>query len=206
MPSLGQGAFMAIGAFTVALLTAKAGWPAFPATVVGVLAAAAGGVLAGVGVVRLRPVFIAVTTWILTWTVAIFLLAFRSVSGGAQGIVVPSALSVDAHYELALALLVAAILVAASLALDDRLADPLGDLVDERVALVGRQPVDVLAEDHRPQERLERLAGLEPGRLRLEPGADVDEAAGDQPRRRRLRASRSGRRRASRRRRSRGPP
>ena len=116
MPSLGQGAFMAIGAFTVAVLTAKAGWPALPATLVGALMAAAAGVVTGIGVVRLRPVFIAVTTWILTWTVGLFLLAFRSVSGGAQGLVVPSGLSVDAHYELALALLVAAILVAASLA------------------------------------------------------------------------------------------
>jgi ABC-type branched-subunit amino acid transport system ATPase component/ABC-type branched-subunit amino acid transport system permease subunit len=116
MPSLGQGAFMAIGAFTVALLTAKAGWPAFPATLVGIVAAAAGGVLTGIGVVRLRPVFIAVTTWILTWTVTIFLLSVRSVSGGAQGLLVPPTLSVSAHYELALVLLVAAILVAASLA------------------------------------------------------------------------------------------
>ena len=116
MPSLGQGAFMAIGAFTVAILTAKAGWPAFPATLVGVVAAGAAGILAGVGVVRLRPVFIAVTTWILTWTVTLFLLAFRSVSGGAQGIVVPSGLSVDAHYEVALALLAIAIVVGASLA------------------------------------------------------------------------------------------
>jgi ABC-type branched-subunit amino acid transport system ATPase component/ABC-type branched-subunit amino acid transport system permease subunit len=116
MPSLGQGAFMAIGAFTVALLTAKAGWPALPATLVGALAAGAAGVVAGIGVVRLRPVFIAVTTWILTWTVTLFLLAFQSVSGGAQGIVVPATLSVHAHYELALALLVATILAAASLA------------------------------------------------------------------------------------------
>jgi branched-chain amino acid transport system permease protein len=116
MPSLGQGAFMAIGAFTVALLTAKAGWPAFPATLVGVVAAGAAGILAGVGVVRLRPVFIAVTTWILTWTVTLFLLAFRSVSGGAQGIVVPSGLSVDAHYEVALGLLAISIVVGASLA------------------------------------------------------------------------------------------
>jgi ABC-type branched-subunit amino acid transport system ATPase component/ABC-type branched-subunit amino acid transport system permease subunit len=116
MPSLGQGAFMGIGAFTVALLTAKAGWPAIPATLVGVVAAGAAGILAGVGVVRLRPVFIAVTTWILTWTVTLFLLAFRSVSGGAQGIVVPSGLSVDAHYEVALALLAITIVLGASLA------------------------------------------------------------------------------------------
>jgi branched-chain amino acid transport system permease protein len=116
MPSLGQGAFMGIGAFTVALLTAKAGWPALPATLIGVLGAGSAGVVAGIGVVRLRPVFIAVTTWILTWTVVLFLLAFRSVSGGAQGVLVPATLSVSAHYELALALLVAAILICASLA------------------------------------------------------------------------------------------
>jgi branched-chain amino acid transport system permease protein len=114
MPSLGQGAFMAIGAFTAALLITKAGWPALPATLVGVAAASAGGVLTGIGVVRLRPVFIAVTTWILTWTVVLFLLAFPSISGGAQGLVLPLAVSVDAHYELALALLVAAVLAAAS--------------------------------------------------------------------------------------------
>jgi branched-chain amino acid transport system ATP-binding protein/branched-chain amino acid transport system permease protein len=116
MPSLGQGAFMAIGAFTVALLTTKGGWPALPATLVAVVAAAAGGVLAGAGVVRLRPVFIAVTTWILTWAVTIFLLAFRSVSGGAQGLVLPSGISVTTHYELGLVLLAVSILVAASLA------------------------------------------------------------------------------------------
>ena len=45
-------------------------------------------------------VFIAVTTWILTWTVFLALLAFPTVSGGAQGIVVPSrGLRFEAHYE-----------------------------------------------------------------------------------------------------------
>ena len=75
---------------------------------------------------------------------------------------------------------------------DDRLAEPLGDLVDERVALVLRQPGDVPAEDHRPQERLERLAGLEPGRLRrgARPATSTKPAAASQ-RRRSPRASRS---------------
>jgi branched-chain amino acid transport system permease protein len=116
MPSLGQGAFLGIGAFTEGLLAAKAGWPALPATLAGVAAASVAGVITGIGVVRLRPVFIAVTTWILTWTVFLFLLAFPSVSGGAQGIVVPLTLSPAEHYELALGLLVLAVLAAASLA------------------------------------------------------------------------------------------
>jgi branched-chain amino acid transport system ATP-binding protein/branched-chain amino acid transport system permease protein len=116
LPSLGQGAFMGIGAFWVALLTARAGWPLLPAVVVAVAAAACAGVIAGVGVVRLRPVFVAATTWILSWLVVIFLLAFPSVSGGAQGIVTPQILSVNAHYELALALLVLCVLATAALA------------------------------------------------------------------------------------------
>ena len=114
MPSLGQGAFMAFGAFGTGLLTARAGWPLLAALVVGVVAAAAAGAVTAVGVVRLRPVFIAVTTWILTWLVVIFLLAFPSISGGAQGIVVPRLFSPTTHYELALALLVLTMLGAAS--------------------------------------------------------------------------------------------
>jgi branched-chain amino acid transport system permease protein len=116
MPSLGQGAFMAFGAYGTALLTSRAGWPLLPAVLVGVIAAAAAGAITAVGVVRLRPVFIAVTTWILTWLVEIFLLAFPSISGGAQGIVVPSPLSPTTHYEIALALLVLTILGVASVA------------------------------------------------------------------------------------------
>jgi branched-chain amino acid transport system permease protein len=116
LPSLGQGAFMGIGAFAVALLTARAGWPLLPAVAVAVLAAACAGVIAGVGVVRLRPAFVAATTWILSWLVVIFLLAFPSISGGAQGIVTPQVLSVNAHYELALTLLVLCVLATAALA------------------------------------------------------------------------------------------
>jgi branched-chain amino acid transport system permease protein len=116
LPSLGQGAFMGIGAFAMALLTARAGWRLLPAVVVAVVAAAFAGVVAGIGVVRLRPAFIAATTWILSWIVVIFLLAFPSVSGGAQGIVTPQSLSVNAHYELALGLLVLSILATAALA------------------------------------------------------------------------------------------
>jgi ABC-type branched-subunit amino acid transport system ATPase component/ABC-type branched-subunit amino acid transport system permease subunit len=116
LPSLGQGAFMAIGAVTVALLTARAGWPALAAVVVGVAAAALGGIVTGAGVIRLRPAFVAVTTWILTWATALVLAAFPSLLGGSRGVVVPQALSVTAHYELALVLLVAAVLAAAAVA------------------------------------------------------------------------------------------
>jgi branched-chain amino acid transport system permease protein len=116
MPSLGQGAFMAAGAFTVALLVSRTGVGPLSATLLAVLVAAAGGALAGAGVMRLQPVFVAVTTWILSWGAVLFLLAFPRLSGGAQGIVVKLTLTPVEHYELALALVVLAVLASSALA------------------------------------------------------------------------------------------
>jgi len=109
LPSLGTGAFMAIGAFTSGLLVARSGWPLEPAALAGAAAALVAGLLTG-GVVRLRSAFVAVSTWLLAWLVWLFLLAFPSVSGGAQGLILPptSLLGMDAtptvHFEVALAL------------------------------------------------------------------------------------------------------
>jgi branched-chain amino acid transport system permease protein len=109
LPSLGTGAFMAIGAFTSALLVSRSGWALEPAVLAGTAAALVAGVLCG-GVVRLRRAFVAVSTWLLAWLVWLFLLAFPSVSGGSQGLILPprSLLGLDAtptvHFEVALAL------------------------------------------------------------------------------------------------------
>lgn len=110
LPSLGQGGLMAIGAFGSALLRANAGWPLLPALLGGVLAATCAGLVAGAAIVRLRPVFVGVSTWILAWLVALALSAFPSLSGGAQGLVLGPALSPTAHYELALGLVALAAL------------------------------------------------------------------------------------------------
>ncbi|HET7759139.1 MAG TPA: ATP-binding cassette domain-containing protein [Gaiellaceae bacterium] len=109
LPSLGTGAFMAIGAFTSGLLVARSGWALEPAALAGAAAALVAGLLTG-GVVRLRPAFVAVSTWLLAWLVWLFLLAFPSVSGGAQGLILApkTLLGLDAtpavHFEVALAL------------------------------------------------------------------------------------------------------
>ena len=111
LPSLGAGAFMAIGAFTAALLVARSGWPVEPAALCGTAAALTAALICGI-VVRLRPVFVAVSTWLLAWLVWIFLLAFPSVSGGSQGLILPQRTLLGlvptptVHYEIALALLV----------------------------------------------------------------------------------------------------
>jgi branched-chain amino acid transport system permease protein len=120
LPSLGTGAFMAIGAFTSALLVARSGWPLEPAALAGAAAALVAGLLSG-GVVRLRRAFVAVSTWLLAWLVWLFLLAFPSVSGGAQGLILPpkSLLGLDAtptvHFEVALALTAVTALAVAAL-------------------------------------------------------------------------------------------
>ena len=111
LPSLGAGAFVAIGAFTSALLVVREDWPLEAAALAGALAALAAGLLFG-GVVRLRPAFVAASTWALAWLVWLGLLAFPSISGGSQGLIVPErkVLGLDAtptvHFEVALALLV----------------------------------------------------------------------------------------------------
>lgn len=114
MPVLSQGAFMAIGAFTAAVLRVRAGWSLEAALPVAVLASATAGVVAGIGAVRLRTAFVAVSTWLMTWLVTLGLLAFPGLSGGADGLVMPPGeigglkLSSSVHYELALALAVLA--------------------------------------------------------------------------------------------------
>jgi branched-chain amino acid transport system permease protein len=109
LPSLGQGAFMSIGAFATALLVARAGWPADVAIPVAVAASLVAGLLAGFVVVRQPPLYLAVSTWILTWLVLLVAVEFPGVSGGSQGYVVPSSLSATGHYELALLLTAAAV-------------------------------------------------------------------------------------------------
>jgi branched-chain amino acid transport system permease protein len=110
---------MAIGAFTSALLVARSGWPVEPAALAGAAAALVSGLLLG-GVVRLRRVFVAVSTWLLAWLVWLFLLAFPSISGGSQGLILPqkTLLGLDptptVHFEVALVLLALTALVIAA--------------------------------------------------------------------------------------------
>src|SRR5919198_332672 len=119
LPSLGAGAFMAVGAFTSSLLVARSGWPLEPAVLAGAAAALVAGLISG-GVVRLRRAFVAVGTWLLAWLVWLFLLAFPSVSGGSQGLILPpkTLFGLDAtptvHLEVALALLTLTVLAIAA--------------------------------------------------------------------------------------------
>ena len=118
MPSLGQGAFIALGAFATAVLETKAGWPTEAAVLAGVVLAALAGGVVGTVAGRLRPALVAVFTWLLAWLVAIGLTAFPSISGGAQGIAVEqgsiAGIELSAtvcHYELGVGLTALAVLL-----------------------------------------------------------------------------------------------
>src|SRR5439155_2024209 len=82
MPSLGQGAFAGAGAFTTAWLRTHVGWEPAPAILAGVGLAVAGGAAVGIGAVRLRGIFVAVSTWIVAWMLGFVLTAFPGLSGG----------------------------------------------------------------------------------------------------------------------------
>ncbi len=122
IPSLGQGAFLGIGAFTEAIARTKGGWPLLPTLLVAVLATSLAGALTGMATGRLRSAFVAVSTWILSWVVVLTLTSFPGISGGAQGLVLPEAsvlghaLTPTTHYEVGLVLLVVAVCAFAVLA------------------------------------------------------------------------------------------
>ena len=128
VPSLGQGAFAAIGAFGACLLRAKAGWGGLEATVAAVALAAIGGAIVGAGAARLRTVYVAISTWIVAWLVSFALGSFPNLSGGAQGVIVgPARLRLGAfgysaeltpawHFELGLVVVTLASLAFAAVA------------------------------------------------------------------------------------------
>ncbi len=89
MPSLAQGALLAVGAVVAAVLRVDGDWPPLAAAAAGALAAAVAGGVVGAAVGRVRPAFVAVATWLVAWLVARGLAEFPAFAGGAEGRVVP---------------------------------------------------------------------------------------------------------------------
>jgi ABC-type branched-subunit amino acid transport system ATPase component/ABC-type branched-subunit amino acid transport system permease subunit len=90
VPSLAQGAFVGTGAFVAAHVLRHTQLPAEVCALIGAIAAAGLGTAAGFAVRSLDSVRVAVGTWLLTWLVALALGALPWLSGGAQGLVVPT--------------------------------------------------------------------------------------------------------------------
>jgi branched-chain amino acid transport system permease protein len=110
MPSLAQGALLAVGAVVAGVLRADGDWPPLAAAAVGAVAAAVAGGIVGAAVGRVRPAFVAVATWLVAWLVARALVEFPAFAGGAEGRIVPQGtvagvgLGPAFHWELAVVL------------------------------------------------------------------------------------------------------
>jgi branched-chain amino acid transport system permease protein len=82
--SLGQGGFMAIGAYLSAWLTATQAWPWPPAFAVGAFTAGVVGALVGLPALRVRGIYLVLMTMAFGEIVRVFFLNFAP-TGAAQG-------------------------------------------------------------------------------------------------------------------------
>jgi branched-chain amino acid transport system permease protein len=83
--NFGQVGFMAIGAYTMAILVAKEGWSMWVATPVAIAAAALAGVLVGLPTLRLRGDYFAIVTIAFSEIVRWVATNENGLTGGAQG-------------------------------------------------------------------------------------------------------------------------
>ena len=102
--SVGNAAFMGIGAYTAALLGLKLGWPFLPALVAGALLGGVAAFLLGLPVLRLRGVFLAIATIGFGEIVRIVALNATALTGGALGLNGIPAKTAWWHIYLALAI------------------------------------------------------------------------------------------------------
>jgi branched-chain amino acid transport system permease protein len=84
--SLGNGAFMAIGAYLTALMLAHLGWPFVAVLVVAGLACAATGAIVGVAAARLHGPYLAGVTLMLGVALPFLAFVYPSTLGGDQGL------------------------------------------------------------------------------------------------------------------------
>ncbi len=86
--SLGHGGFMAVGAYTVALLIGKQGWALVPALAAAVLATAITGIFVGAAATRLRGPYLAGVTLAFAIGLPGLALKFSGTFGGDNGLAI----------------------------------------------------------------------------------------------------------------------
>jgi branched-chain amino acid transport system permease protein len=85
LPSLGQAGYMAVGAYTAAMLTVGAGAPFWTAVLAGGVLAGGMGFLTGFPALRVRGLYLVIMTWGFAETIRVFFLNFEP-TGGARGL------------------------------------------------------------------------------------------------------------------------
>ncbi|HEY7397544.1 MAG TPA: branched-chain amino acid ABC transporter permease [Gaiellaceae bacterium] len=88
--SLGQGAFMAIGGYTTAILTHNHGWNDIATLPVAALVGFAAGVIVGLPALRLQGVYLALTTFAVALAVPQIAKNYSNFTGGTEGLALPT--------------------------------------------------------------------------------------------------------------------
>jgi branched-chain amino acid transport system permease protein len=86
--NFGHSAFFGMGAYTTALLMVRAGWPFAPAAAAGGVVAGVGAVIAGIPTLRLRGAYFAIATWALSRGIQQLALVMP-ITGGPDGMRLP---------------------------------------------------------------------------------------------------------------------
>jgi branched-chain amino acid transport system permease protein len=87
--SMGHVGFMAVGAYTSAILTAKLGWPFFAALPAAGIAAGIAGLFFGLPSLKIKGFYLIMATLASHYIIIWLILQFRSLTGGADGMPVP---------------------------------------------------------------------------------------------------------------------
>jgi branched-chain amino acid transport system permease protein len=96
--NFGQVGFMALGAYTMAILVVKEGWSMWLAAPLGVAAAAVGGVLLGLPTLRLRADYFAIVTIAFSEIIRYVATNETSLTGGSQGTIALGSIGTASQY------------------------------------------------------------------------------------------------------------
>jgi ABC-type branched-subunit amino acid transport system permease subunit len=96
--NFGQVAFMAIGAYTMAILVAKEGWSTWLAAPLAIVAAAIAGLLLGLPSLRLRADYFAIVTIAFSEIVRYVATNENALTGGSQGTIALGSVGQAAQY------------------------------------------------------------------------------------------------------------
>jgi branched-chain amino acid transport system permease protein len=87
--SIGHAGFMAVGAYTSAVLTATLGWPFWVALPTAALMAGIVGIIFGLPSLRVKGFYLIMATIAAHFIIIWFIIQLRNVTGGADGMAVP---------------------------------------------------------------------------------------------------------------------
>ena len=96
--NFGQVGFMALGAYTMAILVVKEGWSMWLAAPLGVAAAAVGGALLGLPTLRLRADYFAIVTIAFSEIIRYVATNETSLTGGSQGTIALGSVGTASQY------------------------------------------------------------------------------------------------------------